>query len=65
LTQALRRIRRLARFYLDRDWILTNEYDTRTFLVVPLLLALGWAEQRMKVELQAQSDRYWLFQEAL
>lgn len=53
LTQALRRIRVLARFYLDRDWSLTNEHDARTFLVVPLLLALGWAEQRMKVELPA------------
>jgi hypothetical protein len=51
LMQALRRIRLLARFYLARDWDLTNEHDARTFLVVPLLLALGWAEQRMKVEL--------------
>ena len=51
LTQALRRIRRLARFYLDRNWDLTNEHDARTFLVVPLLIALGWAEQRMKIEL--------------
>jgi hypothetical protein len=51
LTQALRRIRLLARFYLNRDWSLTNEHDIRTFLVVPLLIALGWAEQRMKVEL--------------
>ena len=53
LTQALRRIRLLARFYLDRDWNLTNEHDVRTFLVVPLLIALGWAEQKMKIELQA------------
>jgi len=53
LTQALRRIRLLARFYLDRDWNLTNEHDARTFLVVPLLIALGWAEQKMKIELEA------------
>jgi hypothetical protein len=51
LMQALRRIRRLARFYLGRSWELTNEHDARTFLVVPLLIALGWAEQKMKVEL--------------
>ena len=51
LTQALRRIRLLARFYLGRPWELTNEHDARTFLVVPLLIALGWAEQRMKIEL--------------
>jgi hypothetical protein len=41
LTQALRRIRHLARFYLGRDWSLTNEHDARTFLVVPLLIASG------------------------
>jgi hypothetical protein len=52
--QALRRIRRLVRFYLDREWSLTNEHDARTFLVVPLLIALGWAEQKMKIELQAR-----------
>lgn len=51
MTQALRRIRLLARFYLGREWDLTNEHDARTFLVVPLLIALGWAEQRMKIEL--------------
>jgi hypothetical protein len=51
LTQALRRIRLLAKFYLGRNWDLTNEHDARTFLVVPLLLALGWAEQRMNVEM--------------
>jgi hypothetical protein len=50
LTQALRRIRLLAAFYLGRDdWGLTNEHDARTFLVVPLLIALGWAEQKMKI----------------
>ena len=51
LTQAMRRIRLLARFYLGRDWGLTKEHETRTFLVVPLLIALGWAEQRIQVEL--------------
>jgi hypothetical protein len=51
LTQALTRVRLLANFYLGRDWGLTNEHDARTFLVVPLLLALGWAEQRIKVEM--------------
>lgn len=50
LTYALRRIRLLAKFYLNRDAELTNEHDARTFLVVPLLIALGWAEQRMKIE---------------
>ena len=52
LTQAMRRIRLLARFYLQRDWNLTKEHEARSFLVVPLLLALGWAEQRIQVELK-------------
>lgn len=51
LTVALRRIRLLARFYLNRDWGLTKEHEARSFLVVPLLLALGWAEQKIQIEL--------------
>ncbi|ODN68504.1 hypothetical protein A6302_04193 [Methylobrevis pamukkalensis] len=51
LTVALRRIRLLAGFYLGRPWHLTKEHEARTFLTVPLLLALGWAEQRMQIEL--------------
>jgi hypothetical protein len=47
LTQALRRIRRLVRFYLSRDWTLTNEHDARTFLVIPR------AEQKLKIELNS------------
>lgn len=51
LAQALRRIRLLARFYLSRDWNLTKEHEARSFLVLPLLLALGWAEQKIQIEL--------------
>jgi hypothetical protein len=51
LTQALRRIRLLANFYLNRPLNLTKEHEARTFLVIPLLIALSWAEQRMRVEL--------------
>ena len=50
LAQALRRIRLLARFYLSRDWNLTKEHEARSFLVLPLLLALGWAEQKIQIE---------------
>lgn len=50
LAQALRRIRLLARFYLNREWYLTKEHEARSFLVIPLLIALGWAEQRMQIE---------------
>ncbi|MBB3998408.1 type I restriction enzyme HsdR N-terminal domain-containing protein [Aureimonas pseudogalii] len=50
LTVALRRIRLLAGFYLGRKWDLTKEHEARTFLVIPLLQALGWAEQRIQIE---------------
>ena len=54
LTGAFRRIRRLARYYRDqpRDqpWENIREHEARTFLVIPLLLALGWAEQQIKIE---------------
>ena len=54
LTGAFSRIRRLARYYIDqpRDqpWENIREHETRTFLVIPLLLALGWAEQQIKIE---------------
>jgi len=51
MNHALGRIRLLAKFYTHRDLGLTNEHEARTFLVVPLLLALGWAEQRIRIEL--------------
>jgi hypothetical protein len=52
LTSALRRIRLLASYYYDNcRWADIREHETRTFLVMPLLLSLGWAEQQLKVEL--------------
>lgn len=53
LTIALARIRLLARYYHrdPRAWRDVREHETRTFLILPLLLALGWQEQRLKVEL--------------
>jgi hypothetical protein len=51
LTQALNRIRLLAQYYFETNWDEVREHETRTFLVVPLLLALGWAEQQIKIEL--------------
>lgn len=51
LTDAIRRIRLLADYYYDSGrWDDVREHETRTFLVVPLLLALGWAEQQLKIE---------------
>jgi len=63
LTAAFSRIRLLARYYygaLDRKdfgWDEIREHETRTFLVIPLLLALGWAEQQIKIELPIQGQR--------
>ena len=58
LTNTLRRIRLLARYYYDLwQWNDVREHETRTFLIVPLLLALGWAEQQMKIELGVKSGR--------
>lgn len=54
LTDALRRIRLLAEFYYtetSQPWAEIREHETRTFLVVPLLLALGWTEPQIKIEL--------------
>lgn len=52
LTQAFARTRRLANYYRQEcEWADVREHETRTFLAVTLLLALGWAEQQMKIEL--------------
>jgi len=43
------RIRRLAKYYRKEN-IDVKEHETRTFLVIPLLMALGWSEQQIKIE---------------
>ncbi len=47
--QTIWQVRRLARWYerYGRD---LGEHEVRTFLIVPILLALGWSEQRIKIE---------------
>lgn len=58
LTNALRRIRLLAQYYYQSGrWEAVREHETRTFLVIPLLLALGWAEQQIKIELPVGKGR--------
>lgn len=58
LTDTLRKIRLLARYYFTKcDWAEIREHETRTFLVVPLLLALGWSEQQLKIEYPAGEGR--------
>lgn len=52
LTNTLRRIRLLAQYYYNNcNWEDIREHETRSFLVIPLLLALGWSEQQLKIEL--------------
>ena len=60
LTGALRRIRLLADYYYqakDFKWDDIREHETRTFLIVPLLLAFGWPEQQLKIEWPCQNGR--------
>ena len=58
LTTTLRRIRLLAEYYYKKcRWEDVREHEARTFLVIPLLLALGWAEQQLKIELPCGQGR--------
>ena len=59
LTATLRRIRRLANYYYQHNagWDQVREHETRTFLIVPLLLALGWPEQSIKIEQPVPNGR--------
>lgn len=47
--QTIWRVRRLARWYARYGREL-SEHEIRTFLIVPVLLALGWSEQKIKIE---------------
>ena len=58
LTNAISRIRLLADYYDQHcNWGDIREHETRTFLVIPLLLALGWSEQQIKIELPCNGGR--------
>ena len=58
LTNTLQKIRLLARYYYYKcDCSDIREHETRSFLVVPLLLALGWAEQQIKIELPCSKGK--------
>lgn len=51
--QSLRHVRKLADHYFDfgYPWKDVKEHEIRTFLIVPLLVALGWDERQIKIEL--------------
>ncbi len=57
LTGAFSQIRRLAHYYRDQPWKNIREHEARTFLVIPLLLALGWAEQQIKIEYPVERNK--------
>jgi len=58
LTNTISKIRLLADYYYNHcRWEDIREHETRTFLVVPLLLALGWSEQQIKIELPCSGGR--------
>ena len=51
ITSTISKIRLLADYYYHKcTWEDIGEHEIRTFLVVPLLLALGWSEQQIKIE---------------
>jgi hypothetical protein len=49
IAQTINRVSRLARWYGDNDYDVL-EHEIRTFLVIPLLISLGWSEQKIKIE---------------
>lgn len=49
ITNTIWRLRRMARYYQEHGADV-GEHEIRTFLIVPLLMSLGWAEQRVKIE---------------
>lgn len=49
IAQTINRVSRLARWYADNDYDVL-EHEIRTFLVIPLLISLGWSEQKIKIE---------------
>lgn len=49
ISNTIMRIQKLAKWYLEHDSS-TLEHEIRTFLVIPLLISLGWSEQKIKIE---------------
>ena len=56
LTATVRRVRLLATYYRDAG-ATVSEHETRTFLVLPLLIALGWSEQQIRIEYSPPSKK--------
>lgn len=51
IIEAIKRISDLASWYKRHDEDENqSEHETRTFLILPIMQALGWSEQRIKIE---------------
>jgi hypothetical protein len=51
IADTILRLRRLANWYEDNDTDYdVKEHETRTFLVIPLIMSLGWVEENVKIE---------------
>ncbi len=56
----IKKIKSLAEYYSEHYnnmWEDIGEHEIRTFLVVPLLLALGWSEQQIRIEFKCKDGR--------
>ncbi|MGA8088301.1 MAG: hypothetical protein WCA10_13410 [Terracidiphilus sp.] len=54
----MKRIRLLVNYYVDCQYPSDiREHEALTFLIVPLLIALGWAEHQPKIELGVSGGR--------
>ncbi len=59
LKRTMTKIKKLAQYYF-KEWdneLMIREHEARTFLVIPLLLALGWEEKQLKIELSCSKDK--------
>lgn len=58
LTGTLEKVRLLARYYYNHcRWADVREHEARAFLIIPFLIALGWSEQQIKIELGVKKAR--------
>ncbi len=57
MSNTIKKIRLLSDYYYQQSWEDIREHETRTFLIIPFLLALGWSEQQLKIELAVPKGR--------
>jgi len=51
IAKEIERLRHLAKWYEKNDENYdVREHETRTFLIVPLIMSLGWDEEKVKIE---------------